>query len=153
MIWFILTIITLIILLWLMAPLVRDGPSAKLYLSSFFVLFLVGSLGTYALIGSPSLINESAFKPYEAPRGPSPEQVQAAQEMSPQDRAEMIAAMVEGLAARLEEEPNDPQGWIRLLRARKVLGQTEKLQTDTARMKLIFKDSPETVEQILQSAL
>ncbi|WP_026941264.1 hypothetical protein [Hellea balneolensis] len=152
MIWIFLTIITLIVLLWLTAPLLRGGHSSKIYMSILFAAFLASSLGTYALIGRSDLLKDGALKPYEAPRGPSAEQVQAAQQMSPEERTEMITAMVEGLAMRLEEEPNDPQGWQRLLRARKVLGQTEKLQADIARMKLVFKDRPDVIEAIMQSA-
>jgi cytochrome c-type biogenesis protein CcmH len=37
-----------------------------------------------------------------------------------------IHAMVTGLAARLAKEPNDPAGWLRLIRAYSVLGETAK---------------------------
>jgi len=37
-----------------------------------------------------------------------------------------ISAMVAGLAARLKSNPNDPQGWLRLIRAYSVLGETDK---------------------------
>lgn len=152
MIWLLLTILTLIVLLWLTAPLLRGEKPSKIYVSGFFAIFLAGSLGTYALIGRAELLKDGALQPYEASPGPSAQQVQAAQNMSPEERVEMIIAMVEGLATRLEQEPNDPEGWKRLLRARNVLNQTEKLQADISRMKLIFKDDPETIEAILQSA-
>jgi cytochrome c-type biogenesis protein CcmH len=35
-------------------------------------------------------------------------------------------AMVAGLAERLKKEPNDPAGWLRLIRAYSVLGETAK---------------------------
>ncbi len=57
-----------------------------------------------------------------APRGPSVEDIRAAQDMSPEDQREMIEAMVAQLAARLEENPNDLQGWVRLARSYTVLG-------------------------------
>jgi cytochrome c-type biogenesis protein CcmH len=48
-----------------------------------------------------------------------------------------INAMVEGLAARLKTSPDDPDGWVRLVRAYSVLGETAKrdaaLQTARAR--------------------
>jgi cytochrome c-type biogenesis protein CcmH len=56
------------------------------------------------------------------PRGPSTEDIRAAQEMSPEEQREMIEGMVAQLAARLEENPNDLQGWIRLGRSYNVLG-------------------------------
>ena len=38
----------------------------------------------------------------------------------------MIRGMVEGLAARLEENPDDAEGWRRLARSYAVLGEPEK---------------------------
>lgn len=58
--------------------------------------------------------------------GPTREQMQAAQEMSPEERQQMIQGMVEGLAARLEQQPDDLEGWLRLARAYAVLGEREK---------------------------
>ena len=152
MIWPLLAILTLILLLLLSAPLLKGGTYSKPLISLFFVAFLGLSLGTYALIGRPDLLKDGALKPYQAPSGPTAEQMQAAQEMTPEERAEMILAMVDGLAARLEDNPQDEQGWSRLIRARSVLGQEKKLQADIDRVKLLFKDSPETVDRILASA-
>ena len=56
----------------------------------------------------------------------------AAADMSPEERMEMIRSMVEGLAARLEENPDDPEGWRRLARSYTVLGEPEKA-TDALR--------------------
>ena len=58
--------------------------------------------------------------------GPSTEDVRAASAMTKEDRDAMIAGMVEGLAARLEEEPDDLDGWKRLARAYAVLGEGDK---------------------------
>jgi cytochrome c-type biogenesis protein CcmH len=54
--------------------------------------------------------------------GPSPEQVAGAAAMSARDRNAMINGMVEGLAAKLKANPKDEAGWLRLMRARTVLG-------------------------------
>ena len=62
----------------------------------------------------------------EAPRGPTREDMENAERMSPEDRQAMIRGMIEGLAARLEENPDDLEGWIRLERSYRVLGETEK---------------------------
>jgi cytochrome c-type biogenesis protein CcmH len=43
--------------------------------------------------------------------------------MAPSDRQQMIRLMVEGLAQRLEDNPGDVEGWQRLARARRVLGE------------------------------
>ena len=152
MIWPLLAILTLILLLILSAPLLKGGTYSKTLISLFFVGFLGLSLGTYALIGSPELLKDGVLKPYQTPPGPTAAQVQAAQEMTPEQRAEMILAMVEGLAARLEDEPYDAQGWTRLIRARIVLEQDDKLAADKARVKEIFKDEPEVITRILAAA-
>jgi len=137
------------VLLLLSAPLLKGGRYSKTFISLFFAGFLALSLGTYALIGRADLLQEGALKPYQAPSDPTAEQIRAAQEMTPEQRTEMILAMVEGLSARLENEPNDEQGWTRLIRARMVLGQTDKLAADTARVKDIFKNDPEAIARIL----
>ncbi|MEO0830399.1 MAG: hypothetical protein AAFY03_08040 [Pseudomonadota bacterium] len=59
-------------------------------------------------------------------RGPSVEDMAAAQDMSPEDRAAMIENMVEGLADRLANEGGGPQEWAQLIRALGVLGRTEQ---------------------------
>ena len=58
--------------------------------------------------------------------GPSQSEVKAAGEMSADERQKMILSMVKRLADRLEENPNDRQGWLRLSKAYNVLGDTEK---------------------------
>ncbi len=42
--------------------------------------------------------------------------------LAPADREQAIRSMVEGLAARLEQNPQDRAGWLRLANAWKVLG-------------------------------
>jgi cytochrome c-type biogenesis protein CcmH len=62
----------------------------------------------------------------KGPRGPTADDVKAAQSMSTQDRMEMIRGMVAGLAERLKDQPDDIQGWQRLARSYGVLGETQK---------------------------
>ncbi len=62
----------------------------------------------------------------EAVPGPSAGDVAAAAQMSPDDRAAMIKAMVQRLADRLAHEPGDVDGWMRLGRAYAVLGEPQK---------------------------
>lgn len=58
--------------------------------------------------------------------GPSAEDVAAAEEMSAEDRGEFIRSMVNRLASRLEEDPDDLDGWLRLANAHTVLGEKEE---------------------------
>lgn len=54
--------------------------------------------------------------------GTNAEQVAAAQSMAPEDRDAMIRGMVDGLEEKLRANPRDAEGWVRLMRARMVLG-------------------------------
>lgn len=86
------------------------------------------------------------------PRGPSAEQMRDAAAMTPEERQEMIQGMVANLSAKLQDNPNDPDGWVRLLRARKVMGAQTEAASELALMRETFKDDPETIERILSAA-
>ena len=60
--------------------------------------------------------------PLAAAPGPTREQMAAAQNMSAADRQAMIRNMVDGLAEKLKDNPDDLAGWLRLGGARGVLG-------------------------------
>ena len=75
-------------------------------------------------------------------RGPSAEEVTAAEEMSPEDRSDMIRGMVDRLASRLEDEPEDAMGWLQLARARSVLGEGEAAQAALARASALAEARP-----------
>ena len=53
---------------------------------------------------------------------PSSDQVAAVKAMAPQAQQAMIRGMVDNLAAKLKANPKDAAGWVRLIRARMVLG-------------------------------
>ena len=67
--------------------------------------------------------------------GPSAEQVQQAQDMSPEDQQAMIRSMVERLAEKLKDNPDDLAGWQRLAQAYRVLGDTAGLAEAEAQIK------------------
>jgi cytochrome c-type biogenesis protein CcmH len=69
--------------------------------------------------------NEAAGGGAPAP-GPTREQVAGAADMTPEQRQGMIRGMVDNLATKLRENPNDADGWLRLGRAYKVLGEQDK---------------------------
>ena len=54
---------------------------------------------------------------------PSREQQEAMAQLPPEQRQQAIRSMVEGLAARLADAPQDRAGWLRLANAWKVLGE------------------------------
>ena len=84
--------------------------------------------------------------------GPSQSDIEAAENMSADDRQQMILGMVQGLAQKLKDNPDNPQGWARLLRSRKVLGQFEQAKADIATMRLVFSKDPKTIEMILEES-
>ena len=50
-------------------------------------------------------------------------------------------AMVDMLAARLKADPNDALGWVRLMRAYTVLGETEKAKQALSDARKAFADN------------
>jgi len=68
-------------------------------------------------------------------RGPTAADVEAAGQMSTDDRAAFIRSMVQRLADRLKENPNDLNGWLRLAQAYDVLGEKEKAREARAKAK------------------
>lgn len=81
----------------------------------------VAALATQAGIEPPALPPGKAAEP-----GPDQATMEAAANMPAADRAQMVQAMVARLAERLEREPNDTDGWLRLGRAYAVMGEKEK---------------------------
>lgn len=72
--------------------------------------------------------------------GPSQAQIAAAGQMSGEDRSAFIRSMVERLAARLEQEPDDFEGWTRLGRSLGVLGEHAKAADAYARAQALRPD-------------
>ncbi len=71
-------------------------------------------------VGGPA--GAAAGAPAGVLPGPSAAQVEGAAAMSPGARQAMISGMVDGLAQKLKANPRDEAGWLRLMRARSVLG-------------------------------
>lgn len=69
---------------------------------------------------------DPAAPPPIAPTAPSAEDVAAAQQLTPEQRGDMIRGMVDRLAERLKTDGSDLDGWLRLLRAYIVLGEPDK---------------------------
>jgi cytochrome c-type biogenesis protein CcmH len=75
---------------------------------------------------TPSAAAQAVAQQPQSPRGPGAADIAAAESMSPEARNSMIRTMVDSLAARLESNPDDLDGWLRLGRARQVLGENDK---------------------------
>lgn len=68
----------------------------------------------------------------EPEAGPDADSIAAAADMTPEAREAMIISMVENLQNRLDSEPNDTDGWLRLARAYDVLGNQDAAFTALA---------------------
>jgi cytochrome c-type biogenesis protein CcmH len=86
------------------------------------------------------------------PRGPTREQMQAAQDMSPEQRQQMVQGMVQGLAARLAENPDDPAGWRRLIRSYVVLGREDDAREALTTALDTFQDRARTRRELINLA-
>ncbi len=80
----------------------------------------------------PAAAQSTASLDTQRPAGPSATQVSEAAAMSPEARQAMVDGMVSRLDARLKANPADLDGWLRLIRARRVLGQTDLAQKAVA---------------------
>ncbi len=157
MTWLLLSVLSLGTGLVLIGPFMQSGktPPARQWITLFLLGFVGLAIGIYALIGSAELTQKDVLKPYKPQTpviGPSEADVKAAQNMSPKERAAMIIAMVDSLAAKLEDNPDNPQGWSRLLRARTVLGQDDQKAADIETVKNIYAEQPEILSQVLKAA-
>ena len=119
----------------------------RLWLAAVFFGGLTLTAALYAGLGRPDLAAGRAAPPVMSQ--PSTD-AEAIAQMSPQDRAQMISAMVEGLSARLKEDPEDVEGWVRLLRSRAVLGQADIAKEELVLMRATFSDRPDIIADILQ---
>jgi len=80
--------------------------------------------------------------------GPSLAQVQAAAAGVQGDQAAFIRGMVSRLAARLKQEPNDPDGWARLVRSYGVLGDTAAQRSALAEARRVFANRPADLAKV-----
>jgi len=82
------------------------------------------------------------------PRGPSAEDVAAAEKLIPGDRARMIAQMVDGLAQRLRRDGRDLAGWLRLVDAYVVLGRKDDALTALADARKTFGGDEKALSEL-----
>jgi cytochrome c-type biogenesis protein CcmH len=95
---------------------------------------------------------EYSLPPEENLVGPTADQVGAAQDMSQEDRTEMIRGMVSRLSDRLATEGGSAEEWARLIGAYGVLGETGKARTIWQEAQQVFSERPEDLAQIRAEA-
>ncbi len=82
-------------------------------------------------------------------RGPTAQQVADASRLTPGEQDQMVAGMVAGLEARLEDEPNNLDGWVMLMRSRMTLGETGKARDALAKA---VAANPENADELRRQA-
>ncbi|MBX4937137.1 c-type cytochrome biogenesis protein CcmI [Rhizobium binae] len=87
-----------------------------------------------------------------APGGPTSEDVAASEDMSSGDRQQMIRGMVESLDAKLSAEPNNFEGWMRLVRSYAVLNDKDRAASALKRGLAAFPPTGEQGRQLLALA-
>ena len=77
-----------------------------------------------------------------APTGPTQSDIEASNEMTSEERQEIISNMVEGLANRLASEGGTSEEWARLIKALSVLGDSGRAKKIWAEALVIYNNSP-----------
>ncbi len=105
-------------------------------------------------------IEDAAFRagtdytlPTTATRGPSAEDIAAAEGMSEEDRNIMIGGMVAGLSDRLANEGGTASDWARLISAYGVLGDTQAAADIWAEAQTAFVGNPSAIEELRAAAI
>ncbi len=94
---------------------------------------------------------ELALPPLAPLKGPTSDDVAAAQGMTDQDRGAMIAGMVARLNARLRENPNDLDGWLQLVRSYGVLGDGAAAREALAKARAAFAGDASALARLSQA--
>lgn len=87
----------------------------------------------------------------DAQRGPSAADIDAAADMSPAERMEMIQSMVTGLSDRLATEGGTVQDWAQLISALGVLGQTSQARAVYENAVQVFADDTRALDLLLRA--
>lgn len=109
-----------------------------------------------ARAGDRISVDELRQPPMQAPEGapfagPSQGDIEAAGDMSPEERQAMIEGMVAGLADRLATEGGPPADWARLIGANQVLGRVEDAQAIYDEALTVFADNDGALSVIRQA--
>jgi cytochrome c-type biogenesis protein CcmH len=85
--------------------------------------------------------------------GPTPEQLASISSLPPAQQAAMVEQMVARLEGRLKANPKDEDGWIRLMRARMVLGDPKAAQAALRSGLAAFAGDPAAAGRLRNAAV
>jgi len=96
--------------------------------------------------GAPAVADD------KAPGNPTEDDVAAARDMSSGDRQQMIRGMIESLDAKLSADPNNFEGWMRLVRSYAVLNEKDRASQALKRGLATFPAASEQGKQLIALA-
>ncbi len=116
-----------------------------------------GDPSTFHVARARDLIENAAFRAgieYTLPeiRGPSAADIAAAQDLSPEEQAQMISGMVSALSDRLATEGGTSRDWARLITALAVLGDEVGAREVWAEAQEVFGTSERDLTVITEAA-
>jgi cytochrome c-type biogenesis protein CcmH len=112
-----------------------------------------GRMAAGARLPGPQVPPQTAPQPTGMPSsGAVASAAQATAGAAPEERQAMINAMVERLAARLETQPDDVDGWVRLGRSYMVLNQPDKAREAYARAVKLKPGDPELARALAEAS-
>lgn len=85
-------------------------------------------------------------------RGPSAADIEAAEDMTPAERMQMIEGMVSGLAAELGEEGGPPEKWAQLISSLGVLGRLEEARAIFENAQEVFGENAGAMDILNRAA-
>ena len=101
---------------------------------------------------APGAVSAASGADPAAPGNPTQQDVAAAEIMNAGDRQQMIRGMVESLDAKLSEDPNNFEGWMRLVRSYAVLNDRDRAAGALKRGLAAFPPAGEQGRQLLALA-
>jgi len=100
----------------------------------------IAAAAVYMMVGAPYSLSPDFQATLAAQQNTPP----SLENMTPEDRVAMVESMVSGLAARLQANPDDTEGWRMLARSYGVLGEAE--DSAAAYRQLVARDPDATAE-------
>ena len=100
-----------------------------------------------ALAGDPTPLDE-----LPQPRGPSADDIAAAEELTPEERIEMIGGMVQGLSERLATEGGPATDWARLITSYGVLGRSDDAALIYGEARTVFAADADALDILSRAA-
>lgn len=85
--------------------------------------------------------------------GPSKQDIANAASMSTEDRSSMIAGMVANLEAKLEDDPSNLNGWLRIIRSYTVLGRKKDAAKALTKALKQFEPNPAAAKKLSDLAV